>query len=122
MELLLTFAKGEVHGEGRDYVGKFMIRGFYSTQDGKCRWTKKYIAKHDVFYQGFNEGKGIWGTWEITSELHLGAHGGFHIWPEGMPDPSQPVLHAEADIPVEAPEKPEPAPNKTEVGEPVAVP
>jgi hypothetical protein len=30
-----------------------------------------------VFYRGFREGKGIWGTWEITIQYH----GGFHIWP-----------------------------------------
>jgi hypothetical protein len=30
-----------------------------------------------VFYRGFREGKGIWGTWEITIQFH----GGFHIWP-----------------------------------------
>jgi len=115
MELLLTFAKGEIHGEGRDYVGKFLIRGSYSTADGKCRWMKRYVAMHDVYYQGFNEGKGIWGTWEIPPPAGSGEHGGFHIWPEGMSDPSQPVLHAEADLPAESKEK-------VEVGEPVAVP
>jgi hypothetical protein len=114
MELVLTFVHGEIHGEGRDYVGKFLIRGRYATADGKCHWTKKYIAKHDVFYQGFNEGKGIWGTWELPSLTLVGERGGFHIWPEGMADPTQPVLHAEADIPVEAKEK-------VEVGEPVGV-
>jgi hypothetical protein len=31
-----------------------------------------------VFYRGFREGKGIWGTWEIK----LRNHGGFHIWPK----------------------------------------
>jgi hypothetical protein len=105
MELLLTFRKKEISGEGRDPIGHFLIRGFYSTEDGRCRWTKKYVGKHDVYYQGFNEGKGIWGTWEIAA-----AHkGGFHIWPEGTADPSSPTLKAEADLPVEA-----------AVGEPVA--
>ncbi len=95
-EMVLSFAEGEIRGEGRDIVGQFLIRGFYSTTDGKCRWTKKYVGKHDVYYQGFNEGKGIWGTWHIDLN-----HGGFHIWPEGMADPTAPALAEEADVPVE---------------------
>ncbi len=31
----------------------------------ECHWTKTYVGAHDVFYKGFREGKGIWGTWEI---------------------------------------------------------
>ena len=100
-EMVLTFAKGEIKGEGRDMIGNFLIRGFYSTADGKCRWTKRYVGKHDVFYQGFNEGKGIWGTWELF-DLGSVYTGGFHIWPEGMPDPTQPRLAEEADMPVQA--------------------
>jgi hypothetical protein len=73
------------------------MRGRYFLEDGKCYWTKRYLAKHDVFYKGYNEGKGIWGVWEIPS-YHLS--GGFHIWPEGMPDPSQPHLSEEAPLPV----------------------
>jgi hypothetical protein len=96
-EMTLTFHKGQIAGEGRDRVGAFLIRGFYSTEDGRCRWTKRYIGKHDVYYQGFNEGKGIWGTWTIDL-----THGGFHIWPEGMSDPTNPALAAEAEVPVEA--------------------
>src|SRR5881396_3414836 len=68
MEMKLTFAKGVLKGEGRDRIGRFHMRGRYSTEDGKCYWTKQYLRKHDVFYEGFNEGKGIWGTWEIRGE------------------------------------------------------
>ena len=89
MELRLTFQNGGMTGEGRDWVGSFLIRGRYQVADGKCYWTKRYIGRHDVFYQGFNEGKGIWGTWEIDSAEHGHWRGGFHIWPEGMPDPTQ---------------------------------
>ena len=96
MELRLTFRGGAMTGEGRDWVGPFTIRGRYSVADGKCYWTKRYAGKHDVFYQGFNEGKGIWGVWEIVEW----SRGGFHIWPEGMPDPSLPQLSAQADLPV----------------------
>ncbi len=95
MELRLTFQNGVMAGEGRDWVGEFLVQGQYSLADGKCHWTKKYLGKHDVFYKGFNEGKGIWGVWEI-GQL---ARGGFHIWPEGLGDPSDEHLVAEADLP-----------------------
>jgi hypothetical protein len=102
MELRLNFRAGTLSGEGRDLVGKFAIRGRYNTADGKCHWSKRYLGKHDVFYQGYNEGKGIWGTWEIPPEQNHGFlfRGGFHIWPEGMPDPTFPHLSEEADLPV----------------------
>jgi hypothetical protein len=98
MELALTFRQGELRGEGRDWVGKFILRGQYMLDTGKCYWMKRYLGKHDVFYKGFNEGKGIWGVWEIPTD---GWRGGFHIWPEGMADPSQPQLSEEADLPVQ---------------------
>ncbi len=97
MELHLTFAQGGLEGEGRDWVGNFVVRGRYNVTDGRCHWTKRYLGKHDVFYEGFNEGKGIWGRWEILSD---GLHGGFHIWPEGMPDPTQPHLVEQAELPL----------------------
>ena len=103
MELRLTFHNGDMAGEGRDSVGEFLVDGRYELADGKCYWTKKYLGKHDVFYQGFNEGKGIWGVWEI-GEL---ARGGFHIWPEGMGEPSNEHLVEEADLPVEQGDLPE---------------
>lgn len=102
MELHLTFRHGQITGQGRDWVGKFLIRGRYELTDGKCHWSKRYLGKHDVFYKGFNEGKGIWGVWEIAAEQNLGVtlHGGFHIWPEGMTDPTHPGLSEEADLPL----------------------
>ena len=93
MELLLTFRQGVMTGEGRDRIGSFLIRGKYNLDDGKCHWTKRYIGKHDVAYQGYNEGKGIWGVWEMTID-----RGGFHIWPDGMAVGDQQSLRAEADI------------------------
>ena len=113
MELLLKFETGQVSGEGRDWVGPFLIRGRYDLSDGRCHWTKRYLGKHDVFYQGFNEGKGIWGTWEIpTGVSGWKWGGGFRVWPEGMADPYQPVLREEADLPLEVDETPvlEPVP------------
>jgi hypothetical protein len=98
MELQLTFRQGVMTGEGRDMIGPFLIRGRYNTDDGKCRWTKRYIEKHDVAYHGYNEGKGIWGLWEIPPTWR----GGFHIWPEAMGDPTNPKLAEAIDEPVDA--------------------
>jgi hypothetical protein len=102
MELLLTFRQGLITGEGRDLVGPFDIRGRYETADGKCHWTKRYRGRHDVFYQGYGEDRGIWGKWEIPPEQNRGMHwhGGFSIWPEGQGDPTAPHLTEEADPPV----------------------
>lgn len=97
MELHLDFAQGVMTGEGQDKIGEFLIRGKYSIDNGKCHWTKKYIGKHDVFYQGFNEGKGIWGVWEIPPTWR----GGFYIWPMAMGDPTSPNLTEAIDEPVE---------------------
>jgi hypothetical protein len=100
MELRLTFQNGVMAGEGRDWVGDFHVKGAYNLSDGKCYWTKKYVGKHDVFYQGYGEGKGIWGVWEIALAGHaFVARGGFHIWPEGLGDPTNEHLVAEADLP-----------------------
>jgi hypothetical protein len=101
MELLINFHGGTLSGEGRDWVGDFVLRGQYDLADGTCRWNKAYLGKHDVNYLGYNEGKGIWGTWEIPT-VHDPEFktGGFHIWPEGMADPSQPALHEEVEPPL----------------------
>ena len=98
MELNLTFRHGSMTGEGRDRVGNFIVKGGYSTEDGKAWWSKRYVGKHDVFYQGYNESKGIWGTWELKVPPW---RGGFHIWPLGMGDPTKQRISEEADIPVE---------------------
>ena len=95
MELHLTFAEGQVRGEGRDRIGAFLIRGRFQVEDGRCWWTKTYVGLHEVHYQGYNEGKGIWGLWEIENPWK----GGFHIWPEGMDDPSRPRIAVEEELP-----------------------
>jgi hypothetical protein len=96
MELKLNFRQGAMTGEGRDQIGPFLIRGRYQVADGQCWWTKRYIGKHDVSYHGFNEGKGIWGLWDIPPNWR----GGFHIWPEAMGDPTRPTLAESVDVPV----------------------
>lgn len=98
MELHLHFRDGLMTGDGRDWVGKFTIRGSYDVTTGACRWIKQYVGRHAVQYVGYNEGKGIWGRWEIASER---LHGGFCIWPEGFPDPTLHHLREEAELPVE---------------------
>jgi hypothetical protein len=106
MEMRLTFRDGEFRGEGRDRVGPFTFRGRYSVADGKCQWVKQYLGRHRVFYQGYNEGKGIWGVWTLPPYYR----GGFHIWPEGMGGPGGPALKEEAEPPAPVEEEsPQPA-------------
>ena len=83
MDLQLTFREGRIGGDGRDWVGLFIIIGRYEIESGKCWWSKRYIGRHDVFYEGYNEGKGIWGIWRIPPD----SRGGFHIWPVALGDP-----------------------------------
>jgi hypothetical protein len=80
MDLGLTFANGAISGEGNDDVGTFVISGRYDAKSKEVHWVKSYVAAHDVFYRGFREGKGIWGTWEIGRS----DRGGFKIWPLGQ--------------------------------------
>ena len=87
-----------VSGEGSDDVGRFLIKGRYDSATCECYWTKTYIGSHDVFYRGFREGKGIWGTWEIS----VRAHGGFHIWPRQAGEGEQGEEAAEQAQPVDA--------------------
>ena len=98
MELELTFRDGRMTGAGRDWVGAFALHGAYDLEDGRCNFVKQYLPGHNVDYRGFNEGKGIWGTWKIEG---IGK-GGFHIWPKGMADPTQQSLEEEADVPQDA--------------------
>lgn len=80
MDLILTFAAKQITGSGSDDIGKLVICGHYDGRSGECYWTKTYVGvpdAEDIYYRGFREGKGIWGTWEIGQT----DHGGFHIWP-----------------------------------------
>src|SRR5215471_556981 len=97
MDLNLTFSNGALSGDGNDNVGRFLIKGRYDASTRECHWTKSYIGAHDVFYRGFREGKGIWGTWEIT----IFSHGGFHIWPRGAGEGEEWIERAEQSKPVD---------------------
>jgi hypothetical protein len=98
MDLRLTFANGNMSGDGVDDVGRFLIKGRYDAASRECYWTKTYLSAHDVFYRGFREGKGIWGTWEIT--IH--DHGGFHIWPRQAGEGEASAENAAVEEPVDA--------------------
>jgi hypothetical protein len=97
MDLDLTFVSGRMTGVGNDNVGRFKIQGYYDAASLECSWTKSYIGAHSVFYRGFREGKGIWGTWEIT----LQTHGGFHIWPKQAGEGEGENITAEKEQPAE---------------------
>jgi hypothetical protein len=80
----LTCRDGELAGTGRDWVGPYTLEGSYDLGTGRCEWTKQYVGKHSVAYRGVNDGRGIWGVWEIRQLGGLYVdRGGFHIWPEG---------------------------------------
>ena len=96
MDLHLSFTNGRITGEGNDNVGSFVIKGQYDAQSAECHWVKTYLGAHDVFYRGFREGKGIWGTWEIGEK----SHGGFHVWPKDASDTPSTSTTALAKRPV----------------------
>lgn len=94
MDLTLSFREGRVTGSGNDPVGAFVLQGGYDGETNEVWWTKHYPGSHDVYYRGFREPRGIWGTWEIGAA----ARGGFHIWPEGQGQGEGASAEAEADV------------------------
>ena len=98
--LHMTCRGGRLTGTGRDAVGAYTIDGTYDLATGRCEWAKQYVRKHSVVYRGVNDGRGIWGVWEIRlfGGLYLD-RGGFHLWPEGEDDPTGRKLHAEHELP-----------------------
>ncbi len=98
MDLHLSFANAVVTGTGKDDVGPFVVNGRYDAKSCECYWTKTYPGSHDVFYRGFREGKGIWGTWEIG----VYGHGGFIIWPRSACEGEEVTEYAEQPEPVNA--------------------
>src|SRR5262245_40820864 len=99
MDLSLTFKQGVVTGSGNDPVGPFTIQGRYDAESNEVYWTKTYIGRHDVFYKGYRDQRGIWGTWEIR----LSGRGGFHIWPKGQGEGETSHAEAEIDVPIRVP-------------------
>jgi hypothetical protein len=76
MDIRFTFENGRISACGGDPVGEFILSGAYNEETRECQWTKRYLGGHSVLYEGFREGKGIWGTWDLRV-----VKGGFHIWP-----------------------------------------
>ena len=105
MQLQFRFSEGQASGDGSDCHGPFVIWGRYDVDNGRCKFTKQYLGGHQVIYGGWNEeGRGIWGVWEIRVDVGNVQKGGFHLWPEGMADPTGGTLYAEADGRVESDE------------------
>ena len=78
MDIRFTFENGRISASGGDPIGEFVLTGDYCEKSRECHWIKRYLGAHAVSYQGFREGKGIWGTWELRE-----SKGGFHVWPVG---------------------------------------
>ena len=95
MDLRLEFTQGRMIGAGSDAVGYFLIDGSYDAVSRECHWTKSYPGSHHVFYRGFREGIGIWGTWEIPPS----DRGGFHIWPRRFKQGENEELEATLELP-----------------------
>lgn len=79
MSFALTFKNAKVSGSGIDDVNRFSWRGSYDTERLRC-WMQKRYPTHTVFYDGYVDQNGIWGSWEIPPYCR----GGFHIWPKGL--------------------------------------
>ena len=77
----MTFQEGKVSGAGVDDIDRFIWKGSYDIERGRCA-LHKYYPTHDVFYDGYAEKNGIWGSWEITGPIP--SRGGFHLWPKGL--------------------------------------
>jgi len=95
MDLHLDFAQGRMSGAGSDNVGHFIITGAYDSASRECQWIKTYPGSHHVFYRGFREEIGIWGTWDIPPEVR----GGFHIWPKRFKQGESEELETTAELP-----------------------
>jgi hypothetical protein len=83
MELDLSFARGRICGDGRDWVGDFVLSGNYNPAVGSCALLKSYLGQHDVDYDGVASETGIRGTWRLIDRESRQTVdcGPFHIWP-----------------------------------------
>jgi len=81
MELNLEFRDGDVHGEGEDPVGWFIITGTYDVDDGKVLVQKEYLGRHTVIYDGVaGADRHLRGDWTFR---HSQGRGPWHLWPIG---------------------------------------
>lgn len=79
MGTTLEFSNGKVSGSGSDPIGAFAWSGHYDVKAETCHMTKFYMGKHVVYYDGYADENGIWGSWTISNNWR----GKFHIWPKG---------------------------------------
>ena len=79
MSFTLEFKNGAVTGGGIDDIGAFTWRGHYDTEQLRCQLYKRYVT-HLIFYDGYVDENGIWGSWQIPLRIR----GGFHLWPKGI--------------------------------------
>lgn len=77
---LVCDPQGAIQGEGVDYVGPWTLLGNFLLPNKQCVWTKRYVGRHKVTYDGQLSSDGIRGEWHIEPFLE----GRFHIWPESM--------------------------------------
>ena len=71
---------GKIKGEGIDYVGPWTLGGHFDAETKHCQWSKLYVGRHTVHYEGTLGEAGVQGNWKIQPYLT----GNFHVWPEGM--------------------------------------
>lgn len=95
MHLYLAFEAGRIVGEGTDYVGPWTAMGRYDVESGCCQWTKQYVGKHKVQYEGNGGPDGIRGRWRIN----LVGSGDFHIWPAFRGDLEERYLEERSSLP-----------------------
>lgn len=113
MDIRFTFEDGRISASGGDPVGEFVLTGDYCEQSRECHWIKRYLGAHSVSYQGFREGKGIWGTWELPL-----FKGGFHVWPVGTGGRVEHRVEEQAEPASAALDSPRPQPAENRGGPP----
>jgi hypothetical protein len=83
----LEFSDGHIRGAGIDNPGHFVIDGSYDEASRAVQWTKTYIGKHDVRYEGAARNGEIMGSWSLKQNKQgreVSLRGEFRIWP--LPD------------------------------------
>ncbi|MBX3417342.1 MAG: hypothetical protein KF851_07045 [Pirellulaceae bacterium] len=94
MNLFLDFGNNQILGQGTDYVGPWSISGVLAPDSRECDWTKQYVGKHSVRYQGTWSETGIRGRWSIGSLIS----GDFHIWPAELTEIQAAYLEQETQL------------------------
>ncbi|MFO0838089.1 MAG: hypothetical protein U1D55_06135 [Phycisphaerae bacterium] len=90
MQLDLMFASGRVVGDGRDWVGDFVISGGYDAKSGRVWIRKAYLGRHELDYDGAASADGIRGNWRLCPLPDGGVDSGpFRIWPIGAASADQ---------------------------------